>query len=317
VRPQLGADLGREGFLTAFQFGPEMRAHLAESGGSERDFSGPTFAPFVWWDVDRDDPQEALRDARRLAGAILARYPALDDDELLLFLSGSKGYHLGFPTSLMGATGGPDFHAQSRAFALALAALAEVGVDESIYSRTRLFRAPNSTHPRTRLRKRRLVVEELQGLTVEGIRRLAVEPLPFDPPDPPALDAVAAADWARAVEAAQAEGKAKGEARQALQTNGPRLTRSTLEYLRDGAGTGDRHRLLYSAAANMGEFGSVEALAFALLEPVGLDTGLPPREVRRQIECGLRRGQAQRPGGPTLPPAPPLPPGHREGKADG
>src|SRR5947209_12062638 len=37
------AELGREGFLSAFTFGAELRAHLDANGGSERDFEGPTF----------------------------------------------------------------------------------------------------------------------------------------------------------------------------------------------------------------------------------------------------------------------------------
>jgi hypothetical protein len=58
---------------------------------------------------------------------------------------------------------------------------------------------------------------------------------------------------------------------------------------------GDRHRLLYSAARNLGEFGCPHELAWALLSEAALDSGLPPREVRRQIECGL--ADAQKTGG--------------------
>lgn len=50
---------------------------------------------------------------------------------------------------------------------------------------------------------------------------------------------------------------------------------------------GDRHRLLFSAAANLAEFGCPPALAHELLTESALDSGLPPKEVRRQIDCGL------------------------------
>ena len=69
--------------------------------------------------------------------------------------------------------------------------------------------------------------------------------------------------------------------------NGARLNRATLEFIRDGAGTGDRHRLLFSAAANLAEFGCPQSLAEALLCESALDSGLSPSEVRRQIACGL------------------------------
>ena len=65
------------------------------------------------------------------------------------------------------------------------------------------------------------------------------------------------------------------------------LNRRTLEFIRDGAEPGERHRLLFSAAANLSEFGCPPALTHALLTESALDSGLRPKEVRRQIECGL------------------------------
>ena len=50
---------------------------------------------------------------------------------------------------------------------------------------------------------------------------------------------------------------------------------------------GDRHRLLFSAAGNLAEFGCPAALAHELLTDVGLDTQLSPSEVRRPFDCGL------------------------------
>ena len=65
------------------------------------------------------------------------------------------------------------------------------------------------------------------------------------------------------------------------------MNRLTLDFVRNGATVGDRHRLLFSAAANLAEFGCQAALAHALLTEAALDSGLPPYEVRRQIACGL------------------------------
>jgi hypothetical protein len=85
-------------------------------------------------------------------------------------------------------------------------------------------------------------------------------------------------------------------ARRADRNGTPTLNRSTLEIIRDGStlATGDRHRLILSAAANLGEFGCPDELALALLMEPGLDSGLPPKEVRRQIECGLAHGRGTR-----------------------
>ena len=64
-----------------------------------------------------------------------------------------------------------------------------------------------------------------------------------------------------------------------------------MSIIREGAEQGDRHRLLFSAAANLAEFGSLDDLIVALLTPVGLDTGLQAREVARQIECGIQHAR--------------------------
>src|SRR5581483_3828567 len=97
----------------------------------------------------------------------------------------------------------------------------------------------------------------------------------------------AAADWQAALQAVEREAEGKAQRRAAVADGTPRLNRATLDYIRDGADQGDRHRLLFSAAANLAEFGCPPALAHALLTETALDSGLPPADVRRQIDCGL------------------------------
>jgi hypothetical protein len=60
-----------------------------------------------------------------------------------------------------------------------------------------------------------------------------------------------------------------------------------MDFIRGDAPTENRAVALFSAAANLAEHGCPPGLALALLEEVSLDAGLPPTEVRRQIECGL------------------------------
>jgi hypothetical protein len=69
------------------------------------------------------------------------------------------------------------------------------------------------------------------------------------------------------------------------------LNALTMDFLRSGATTGDRHRLLFSAAANLAEFGCPSELAEALLMPSALDCELKPADARRQILLGLRQGR--------------------------
>jgi hypothetical protein len=126
----------------------------------------------------------------------------------------------------------------------------------------------------------------LLGLPLEKIIELSRAPAAFALPTPTRHSDQAAADWQAAAEQVAREGEAKAQRRTA--GNGtPILNRSTLDFIREGAGTGDRHRRLFSAAANLAEFGCTAALAVALLEESALDSGLPPKDIRRGIECGL------------------------------
>src|SRR5262249_24742085 len=94
------AAIDKEGYLSAFRFTHAFKDYFAANGNSERGFQGVCWADWLWLDVDRDDLSSALDDARRLAATLLHRFSDLDDDALLAFYSGSKGFHLGIPTSL-------------------------------------------------------------------------------------------------------------------------------------------------------------------------------------------------------------------------
>jgi hypothetical protein len=281
------AEVNREAYLSAFTFGEDFRQHLDESG-STKGYTGICGAPWVWWDIDRDnDLDAALTDAQRLAAGILGRYTTLGDDDLLIFYSGSKGFHVGLPTGLWNPAPSAQFHRITRRFAEGIAEAAGVVVDRGVYDKVRAFRAPNSRHPKTGRYKRRLSYDELLGLTLDRILRLAEQPEPFDLPPSPAASDRAQADWAEAAARVQKEAEAR-EHRRAAGNGAASLNRLTVEFIRNGAQEGDRHRLLFSAAANLAEFGCPPALAHALLTESALNSGLPPTEVRRQIDCGLR-----------------------------
>jgi hypothetical protein len=297
------AEIEREAYLSAFWFADDFRRHL-EATRSSKGYDGVCWAPFLWFDIDHpDDPERALSDARRLASAILYRYPAALDDDLLLFFSGHKGYHVGLPT-FWGPEPSVTFHRVARRLAETVAAAAGVSIDAGVYDKVRLFRAPNSRHPKTGLHKRRLSLKELLHLTPERVRRLAAVPGPFALPSVTATDERAAADWQAALQAVEQGPEGKAQRRAAVEDGAPRLNRATLAFIRGGADQGDRHRLLFSAAANLAEFGCPPALAHALLSEAALDSGLPPADVRRQIDCGLARAVAAAPPAPSTAPTP-------------
>jgi hypothetical protein len=282
-----GAQVDREGYLSAFRFGKEF-ADLLRTTGSCRGFGGACDAPYLWWDIDRPgDLLAGQDDARRLVGVLLERYRDLDEDDLLLFFSGSKGFHVGLP--ICWPTEPSVFwHRAARRFAEALAELAGVRVDGAVYDKVRAFRAPNSRHPRSGLYKRALSHRELMGLTVDSVQLLAEEPLPFDLPAPRGPCDRAAEDWTEALAFVQAQQKsAAPSARPAssrLQALTVRLVRGELP------NEGERALRLFRAAADLAEHGTPLPVVRDLLNDPGLDAGLPPAEVARQIESGYRHG---------------------------
>ncbi len=186
-------------------------------------------------------------------------------------------------------------HLTCRTLARRLAKLAGVVNDDGIYDKVRPFRLPNSRHPKSGLHKVRLEHRELMHLGADAILRLAEKPRPFDPPGPVAeLVGELEHDWNQAAEVAAREFLTKAEQRiRDVAAGGPdRLNRATLDFITNGVGTGDRHRLLFSASANLAEFDCPLKLALALLMPTALDLGLTPSDAARQVECGLKNTAA-------------------------
>ncbi len=301
------AGVESEAYLSAFTFGDDFRDHLSRTG-TTKGFDGLCGAAWLWFDLDRDEAAGGIEAARRDAAALalhLCDRFALSTDSLLLFYSGSKGFHVGLPLAGFTPEPGPLFNRIARRFAEQVAATVPgapgapgaVAVDGGVYDKARAFRAPNSKHAKTGRHKRRLTLDELTHLSAARIVELAAKPNPFDVADlgdatcGPELPAA----WHAAADAVRAEVKAVNERRAAvLSGDAPlRLNRSTFDFIREGAGAGDRHRLLFSAAANLAEVGAPLHLCRELLGEPALDCGLPPAEVERQIRCGFEHGNGK------------------------
>ncbi|QVL34220.1 hypothetical protein KIH39_10025 [Telmatocola sphagniphila] len=287
------AETHKESYLSAFVFGADFRAYL-DREGSPRGFNGPCWAPYVWFDIDEAELPKALEAAKFLAESLLERYRTLHADDLLRFFSGSKGFHIGVPVCWEAA---PSivFNSVARRMAEGLANRARVKIDSGVYDKVRCFRAPNSTHPKTGLRKRFLEHSELMGLSVDGILELAKEPVAVELGERPKPDSLMLEDWRIAVEEVDRNDRANEQRRLDLTDGNAKLNRSTLDFIRAGALEGDRHRLLFSAAANLAELGCPPTLAHELLTETALDSGLKPSEVRRQIDCGLTHVKGGKP----------------------
>lgn len=292
-----------EAYLSAFTFGDDFAEHLRATG-STRGFPGACWAPWLWFDIDREPTaggiDAALHDARKLAVALSDKY-GVDDAAQLWFYSGAKGFHVGIPTALWAPAPSVDFHRIVRRLAETIAEAADAPIDVSVYDKVRAFRAPNSRHPATGRHKRHLTTDEVMELSAAAILDRAGKPEPFELPDPPAESAdflVAHWDTAAAQVREQAEAAEHRRVGLASGSNAPKLNKLTLDFIRHGAAPGGgaadadratgcgRHRRCYSAAANLAELGAPLPLCLALLDESALDCGLPPSDVRRAIENG-------------------------------
>lgn len=283
----------REAYLSHFVFGLEMQRHFAGNRQSVAGYVGPCCCRWLVLDIDRPDPAVALADTRRLVSCLQGRYPELADDTPVYF-SGGKGYHI-----LLDLSHRPPpavgFNRVCATLAEALAARAGVGIDLSIYDIAHLIRLPNTRHPRTGLFKRRIDVAALFRLDDAAIRDLARHPAGDGLPKAGAVVPQLADDWAAAERYAGAQAVARAVARRDIGTApDARAPRYYMDLLRFGVAEGERHKTVFQCAAWLAEQGAPPSLCRALLTEAGCDIGLPPKDVERQIRCGIEHAERQR-----------------------
>jgi hypothetical protein len=284
---------GTEAYISHFRFNDAMADYLA-THGSTKGFAGHTWASGIAFDIDRETIDAALADTRTLLNSLESVH-GVPPECLLVYFSGRKGFHIETPTRLWEPPPSAAFHRISREFASQIAVGAGVTIDTGVYDAVRLLRPPNSRHPKTRLFKRWLPADKLIALTAEDCMALAEKPCPFDWPivegSPHMLTAVW--DAAAAAVAAQDEAVAQRRADIAAGKATAKVNNLTRRLLAgDPVEEGQRHKRIYSAAANLAELGVPLHAVHELLTEAGRDSGLPPRDVFRAIENGHARGGA-------------------------
>ncbi|NLF59369.1 MAG: hypothetical protein GX580_17220 [Candidatus Hydrogenedens sp.] len=275
-----------EAYLSAWTYGPELVAHMKATGGVAG-YSGPCWADWIPIDIDGagvDPVADALGRTCALLAWIESKGARLD--ALSCWFSGGKGFHVLLPNVGLAPEPGPDFRVAARAFVESMGRESGCGPDTAIYDAVRIFRAPNTRHPKSGLYKVSITADELLRISADGVRRLASEPRPGDVPEPGAW-----CDWALGGLWGTAHNEAKARAVSVDPASRVDLNRATLDFIRSGAVNGERTKRLFQAAANLGEFGADERLAAALLMTAALDSGFSPTETRRVIAGGVAHGR--------------------------
>jgi hypothetical protein len=160
-----------------------------------------------------------------------------------------------------------------------------------------IIRLPNTRHPQTGLYKRMIHADDLLRISVDGIRQHARQTGADDLPECNGDVARLSADWQRAEEVVRRDAERQAMIRCAAVTQpDSRAPKWLVDFLRFGVEIGERHKTLFRAAAWLTEQGAPPSLCFALLGEPGCDVGLSPKDVERQIRCGIEHTLKQRAG---------------------
>jgi hypothetical protein len=293
VQPELPA------FLGIFTYPKAILDHM-NSTGSTRGYVGPVGVPELRFDIDDNDLEEACRRAFRLTRYLEDRYSMPT-----VHFSGRKGFHLSIPTG-DAIEPVPENPRVAKVLAMKISEDAGVAIDTGVYDAVRLWRAPNSRHHRTWVFK--VIIpdpEDLPYLDLFDLRGRAAKPIPYQVPASPSAPPKLVDDWREAaieVRRLDTELRDRRTSRSSgIATINP-LTWTLIrepESIEQGGGARDgtfqgRHKSLFSAAANLMEFGTIEALIHGILSGPGRDTGLKPDDVTRQIECGIKHTRSRR-----------------------
>lgn len=154
-------------FTTAYRYdSPVIR---------EANMIGNLYIDFDVTDIDIDFYQ-IRTDAVRTISALKAIF-GIEKDSIQIFFSGNKGIHFVIPAEVLGVQPHAELNMVFKKIAEDMNKLVKhQTIDTQIYDKVRLFRIPNSFHPKSGLYKVPITLEELQNSTLEDLKELAKKP---------------------------------------------------------------------------------------------------------------------------------------------
>jgi len=128
------------------------------------------WSDFVVWDIDAPNLTDATIDAQALVRG-LSSFGILQ--QLLIFFSGAKGYHILIPSQLFGLKPSVTLPQEMKTACQNLAALFGISIDDKIYNSNRLWRLPDSKHSKTGYFKTLLPTDKFLRMSESDIIKLA------------------------------------------------------------------------------------------------------------------------------------------------
>ena len=145
-----------------------------------KDQDRANFIAPLYIDLDADDLirdyEKLKRDLMLLTRKLKIMFN-LSDDNLQIFFSGSKGFHVLVPHEVFGLEYGREINNIYKSIAIELKSYTITkSVDTRIYDYKRLFREPNSINSKTGLYKVQVNLDDLRNMTYEDIIEYASQP---------------------------------------------------------------------------------------------------------------------------------------------
>ncbi len=160
-------------FTSMYRFRKEYQEHCKKTGSVSASNDFICYSDYLWFDIDNDDLNVALIDARQLVINI-ERIDSNLSEKVLIFFSGAKGFHIGLPSALFGMEPSKDLPRVHRLLAKLIAK--DVSIDAAIYEHNRLWRIPNTKNSKSGLYKIPLTFDQLATLSIADIKELAKHP---------------------------------------------------------------------------------------------------------------------------------------------
>lgn len=165
-------DNGVDCYRTLFRYPKNFKEYF-DKNKTVSGYRGVVYADFFPVDVDSNNLEEAHDNTKKLLENLLKHYE-LDLDNLWLFFSGAKGFHVLIPAEFFGYQPSVEMPVVFREMANEIAEY--IKIDTSIYDYVRLFRLTNTVNSKTGLYKVQLLPNEILNYSIDEIKELAKKP---------------------------------------------------------------------------------------------------------------------------------------------
>lgn len=164
-------------YITYFRFESTYYKHCQDTG-SVAGYFGKSYANWLFVDVDdAEDLIKAHNTAKNILLYLETEYE-VNLDELEVFFSGKKGFHIALPAAWFNWEPSEDLPQIHKSIAKHM--FSGFSIDTAIYEKQRLFRLPNTIHSQTGLYKIKIDARDVLHKSMADIIDMASAPVKID-----------------------------------------------------------------------------------------------------------------------------------------